>query len=120
MDLEFKKYKKTNNPGYGKTTVKITLRNFVFSSVAYRKYFEKKKFVELYWDEKNAVIGMMPLDDENEDTFLIKCYRQEISPVAIINASGFIRENGLEKYIKDKSKFEIEEDGKMIMVKLRK
>jgi hypothetical protein len=119
MKLELKKYKRIKNPGYGKVLVKITSKSFVFSSATYRKYLANFKHMELYWDERNAVIAFVPISEENEDTFPIKCYRGNKSPLAIVNASEFIREHDLEKIDKDKNKFEIEEDEGKLLVRLK-
>lgn len=59
-----------------------------------KKYFANKRFVQLYYDQKEGLIGIKPLGRQTNDTFNLR--RVTHGKVGIVSAKGFLKFLGIQ------------------------
>ena len=120
MPLKLKKYKRTRHYLRDDPSVAITERRLLFNVSCYLKYLKDVKFLELYWDEENQVIGFKPVKESTEDSFPVRIYRQARSVITVVSAREFILNNRIMDVLKVRKTVRIEEDKGMLLARLKK
>lgn len=88
---KFEKYQRKSHRSFGAAAVTITLDSFVFSAESYRKFLKGYSFLELLVDREGKAIGFLPKKIETHDSYPIRSYRTDKSPIANVRAKDFIK-----------------------------
>lgn len=120
MPLKLKKYKRTRHYLRGEPSVAITERRLLFNVSCYLKHLKDVKFLEMYWDGKNQVVGFKPVKERTEDSFPVRVYRQARSVITVVSAREFILNNRIMDVLKEKKTVLIEEEEGMLLARLKK
>jgi len=117
MKYEFQKYERRGER-MSSPAVTVTRRCLIFNVASAEKYLKDSEHVELYFDNTNMAVGILPLKEETKDSFPIKKYRRK-SPVTIVNASRFISHFGIMDILEKRKSFMVKEGEKgMLMLRL--
>ena len=76
---------------YGTPSVRITSKQLVFNTVSYAKYLKDYEYVELFYSEELKAIGARPETTATENSYAIKVYRGQKSPIVNVNCTEFLK-----------------------------
>jgi len=116
--MTFKKIKPGKQRILGVPTVRITEREFFFNRQAVDKYLKEKEGIEVFLDEENRRVGFKPRDKRTEDSFNLRIYRADTSPVAAVFVPEVTRK--VYSWLKQTKTFVLEDDkdSGLLIVKL--
>ena len=101
---------------YGAPSVRITPKQLVFNTVSYAKYLKDFEYVELFYSDELMAIGVRPENIVTENSFAIKAYRGQKSPIVNVNCTEFLRYFKIFESIGKVKSFLVEQDEKGMLI----
>lgn len=72
--------------------VRFTKKGLFFNVTAMRDYFKEVNFVELLFDLESGKVAIKILKKKTRNSFPLRHYRDENSPVGLVSCSSLLRE----------------------------
>ncbi len=119
--MELKKFKRGPKRVSGIPAIGISKKKFSLNILCIKKHFLNRNHAELFFDEKEKVIGILVTDKETENSFKVSLRRPE-SPTGAIWCGEFIRKNNIMDIIEKigKRSFLVKEGEKgILLIKLK-
>jgi len=101
---------------YGTPSVRITPKQLVFNTVSYARYLKDYEYVELFYSEDEKAIGVHLETTATENSFAIKVYRGQKSPIVNVNCTEFLRYFKIFESMGKAQSFPVEQDEKTGML----
>ena len=95
---------------YGIPSVRITSKQLVFNTVSYARYLKDYEYLELFYSEDEKAIGVQPVKTVTENSFSIKVYRGQKSPIVNVSCTEFLRYFKIFESIGKVKSFPVEQD----------
>ena len=101
---------------YGTPSVRITPKQLVFNTVSYAKFLKDYRYVELFYSEDEQAIGLHLETTATENSFAIKVYRGQKSPIVNVNCTEFLRFFEIFESIGRVKSFPVEQNEKGMLI----
>jgi len=96
---------------HGIPSARLSKKQLVFSTVSYEKFLKGFDYVELFFSKEEHAVGVLPVKEATTDSFHIKTYRSQKSPVTMVNCKNFI-----DHYELPTGSFPVEQDKKGMLI----